>query len=176
MRTAYKVLAWLVALGVVVQAASMVYAVAGLGIWVDKEGGVFDKASGEAMFEGDVTFTGVSGFMVHGLNGMMVIPALALILLIVSFFAAKTVPNARKWAGIVFGLIVLQVALAIFAFMLSPAIGALHGVNALLLLGAAIRAQTLTTASAVTRREGASPVSVPAQSTGSSAPQPSRSV
>ena len=42
-----------------------------------------------------------------------------------------------------FGLIVLQVALAIFAFSL-PVIGALHGMNALLLLGTAIRAMALT--------------------------------
>ena len=43
-------------------------------------------------------------------------PVLGLILLIVSFFAAKVVPGARKWAGIVFGLIVLQVALAFVSF------------------------------------------------------------
>ncbi len=69
---------------------------------------------------------------------------LGLLLLIVSFLAAKTVPGARKWGGIVFGLIVLQVALAILAFAAVPAIGALHGLNALFLLGASLRAAALT--------------------------------
>ena len=43
MRTAYKVLAYLVAAEVAVQATVMVWAIAGLGKWVDG-GGVFDKA------------------------------------------------------------------------------------------------------------------------------------
>ena len=43
MRTAYKVLAYLVAAEVAVQAMVMVWAIAGLGKWVDG-GGVFDKA------------------------------------------------------------------------------------------------------------------------------------
>ena len=137
MRTAYKVFAWLVALGVVVQAASMVYAVAGLGIWVDKEGGVFDKASGEAMFEGDITFTGVSGFVIHGMNGMMVIPILALILLIVSFFAK--VPGGIKFAGLVLLAVVVQVTLGLFGH--EAAIwGMLHGINALVLFSLAVYA------------------------------------
>jgi hypothetical protein len=137
MRTAYKVLAWLVALGVVVQAASMVWAVAGLGIWIDKEGGVFDKASAEAMFEGDVTFTGVAGFMIHGMNGMMVIPALALILLIVSFFAK--VPGGIAWAAYVLGAVVVQVALGLFGHE-NAIFGMLHGVNALILFSLAVYA------------------------------------
>ena len=137
MRTAYKVLAWLVALGVVVQAASMVYAVAGLGIWVDKEGGVFDKASGEAMFEGDITFTGVSGFMIHGMNGMMVIPAIALIFLIVSFFAK--VPGGIAWAAYVLLAVVVQITLGLFGHE-NAIWGMLHGVNALILFSLAVYA------------------------------------
>ena len=43
MRTAYKVLAYLVAAEVAVQAMVMVWVIAGLGKWVDG-GGVFDKA------------------------------------------------------------------------------------------------------------------------------------
>lgn len=137
MRTAYKVFAWLVALGVVVQAASMVYAVAGLGIWVDKEGGVFDKASGEAMFEGDITFTGVSGFVVHGMNGMTIIPALALILLIVSFFAK--VPGGIAWAAYVLVAVAVQITLGLFGH--EAAIwGMLHGINALILFSLAVYA------------------------------------
>jgi hypothetical protein len=54
------------------------------------------------------------------------------------------VPAARQWAGIVVGLTVLQVGLAILAFAVAPVIGALHGLNALLLFGAAVRAMVLT--------------------------------
>ena len=137
MRTAYKVLAWLVALGVVVQAASMVYGIAGLGVWVDKEGGVFDKAGAEAIFEGDVTFTGVSGFLIHGMNGMMVIPALALIFLIVSFFAK--VPGGIAWAAYVLLAVVVQIALGLFGHE-NAIWGMLHGVNALILFSLAVYA------------------------------------
>ncbi len=136
MRAVYRVLAGLVALAVVVQAASMVYAVAGLGKWVD-EGGTFDKASGEAMIEGDVSFTGAGGFALHAIEGMMIIPALALLLLIVSFFAK--VPGGVLWAGLIFLDVILQVALGIFGHEI-PAVGALHGVNALVLFGLAVTA------------------------------------
>jgi hypothetical protein len=134
MKSAFKVLAYLIALGVVVQAASMVFAVAGLGIWVD-DGGTFDKASAEAMFEGDVTFTGVAGFMIHGMNGMMVIPALALITFVVSFFAK--VPNGIRNAAAVLALVVLQVMLGLFGHE-NAYVGMLHGVNALVLFTAAL--------------------------------------
>ena len=130
MRSAYRVIAYLIALGVVVQAASMVYAVAGLGIWVDG-GGVLDK---EAFESEDLEFTGVGGFMVHGLNGMMVIPALALILLIVSFFAK--VPGGVQWAGLVLLTVVVQVGLGLFGHE-NAIFGLLHGINALLLFSLA---------------------------------------
>lgn len=136
MRTAYKVLAWLVALGVVVQASSMVFAIAGLGNWVDG-GGVLDKASAEGMFEGDVTFTGVAGFMIHSLNGMMVIPALALIFLIVSFFAK--VPGGVTWAALVLLAVVVQITLGLLGHE-AAVWGGLHGINALILFSLAVYA------------------------------------
>src|SRR4051812_18973067 len=118
MRGVYRVLAGLVALGVVVQAASMVYAVAGLGKYVD-DGGTFDKASGDAMENGDLTFTGVGGFAVHGIDGMMVIPLLALLLLIVSFFAK--VPGGILFAGLIVLDVIVQVTLGLLGHEL-PAI------------------------------------------------------
>lgn len=134
MRTAYKVFAWLVALGVVVQAASMVWAVAGLGIWVDKDGGVLDKAA----FESEETlFPEIAGFMIHGMNGMMIIPALAVIFLIVSFFAK--VPGGIAWAAYVLLAVVVQIALGIYGH--EAAIwGMLHGINALILFSLAVYA------------------------------------
>lgn len=133
MRSAYRWLAYLIAAEVVVQAAAMVYAVAGLGIWVDRDSGVLDKAA----FESAEPFPEVVGFMIHGMNGMMVIPALALILLIVSFFAK--VPGGAKWAGLVLLAIVVQVALGIFGHE-NAVFGALHGINAFILFALAVMA------------------------------------
>ena len=124
MKQTYRVVSGLVALGVLVQAGAIA---AG---WftalhdVDK-GLVIDKNYDGNAFHG-----------IHGFVGFNVMPLLGLILLVVSFFAAKSVPGARKWGGIVFGLIVLQVALAMFAFQV-PALGALHGINALALFSTA---------------------------------------
>jgi hypothetical protein len=94
---------------VVVQAAAMVYAIAGLGIWVDRDGGVLDKAAFES---GESLFPEMVGLMVHGMNGMMVIPLLALLFLIFSFFAK--VPGGVRWAAAVFVAVVVQVALGLF--------------------------------------------------------------
>lgn len=134
MKSVYRALAYLIALEVMIQAALMAFAIAGLGIWVD-EGGVFDKANAEAMFEGDLTFTGVAGMMFHGLNGMMVIPALALIFLIFSFFAK--VPGGSKWAAFVLLAVVVQVTLGLSGHS-NPYFGMLHGFNALILFSVAV--------------------------------------
>jgi heme A synthase len=132
----YRVVAGLIALGVLVQAAAVALA------WFQVIG---DLENG-AVLDENAEFN--LGHIVHLYGGLYVIPALGLILLVVSFLAAGTVPTARKWGGIVFGLIVLQVALAILAFAAAPAIGALHGANALLLLGASLKAVSLTRAGA----------------------------
>jgi hypothetical protein len=133
MRNVYKGLAYLVALEVVVQAIAMVYAIAGLGIWVDG-GGVFDKS----VLESDESpFPEAVGLIAHGINGSMVIPLLALGLLVVSFFAR--VPGGSKWAGLVLLLVVTQATLGILGHVVAV-LGALHGLNALLLFTAALYA------------------------------------
>lgn len=132
MRTVYKVFAWLIAAEVAIQAAVMVYAIAGLGIWIESENGVLDKAAFES---GDMLFPELVGLMLHGMNGMMVIPALALIFLIVSFFAK--VPGGVKWAALTLLFVVLQVALGLFGHELAI-LGGLHGVNALILFLVAV--------------------------------------
>jgi heme A synthase len=155
LKQTYRVLAGLIALGVLVQAASVAY-------------GWFDAISAvDAGTVIDGNYEGNAGHMLHGMIGMMVIPLLGLILLILSFVAAKSIPQARKWAGIVFGLIVLQVALAFAAFS-APIIGALHGINALLLFGAAARAGALTRGTGAVGH-GAPAGAVPSQRTGTSA-------
>jgi hypothetical protein len=134
MRTAYKVLAYLVAAEVAVQAMAMVWGIAGLGKWVDG-GGVFDKAVIES--QGTPPFPEVVGILVHGINGMFVIPALALLLLIVSFFTK--VRGAIKWAVIVFVLVVVQGQLGELGHDF-PLAGAVHGLNAMALFGVALYA------------------------------------
>ena len=137
MRNAYRILAIIIAVEVVIQAMAMVFAVAGLGIWVD-EGGVLDKAAFES---DDLSFTGVGGFIVHGINGMMIIPLLGLALLVISFFAK--VPGgvkiggdrARRHRGA--GLPRASSATS------RAYIGALHGLNAFILFGSAVYAARL---------------------------------
>ena len=132
MKQTYRVLAGLVAFGVLVQAGAVAF-------------GWFDALSGlENGLVIDQNYEGNAGLTLHGIVGFIVMPALGLIFLIISFLAAKQVPSARKYGGIVFGLIVLQVLLAILAFAVAPVIGALHGLNALLLFAAAGRATMLT--------------------------------
>jgi hypothetical protein len=131
MRTVYKVLAYAVAVEVIVQATAMAFAIAGLLKWVDG-GGLLDKA----VLESDErTFPEVVGFIVHEVNGGVVIPAIALAPFICSFFAK--VPGAVKWAGLVLLLVFVQMNLG-YALRGIPALGALHGLNALLLFAAAL--------------------------------------
>ena len=137
MRTAYKVLAYIVAAEVAVQAMVMVWAIAGLGVWVDG-GGVFDKAVIEGSIEtGATPFPEVFGILVHGINGTFVVPGIALLLLIASFFTK--VRGAIKWAVIVFVLVVAQGQIGFLGHEF-PLVGALHGLNALALFGVALYA------------------------------------
>lgn len=146
MRGAYRVLANLIAVLVVVQAAAIAYAIAGLGIWVE-EGGVLDKA---AMESDEMPFDEIVGFIVHGMNGMMLIPLVALALLIVSFFAK--VPKGIPVAAGLLVLIVLQVVLGILGHSTALA-GLLHGLNALVIFVGALQAGRLASKVAPETRE-----------------------
>jgi hypothetical protein len=137
-RTVYKVLAWLIAAQVMIQAAVMVYAVAGMDKWIAEDGGVLDKATMEgAMDSGESLFPEMVGIVIHGMNGMMVIPAMALLLLIASFFAK--VPGGIKWASFVLLAVVVQVTLGLLGYG-AAIFGALHGINALILFSLAVMA------------------------------------
>lgn len=162
MKQTYRVVAGLIALGVVIQAGAIAYA------WFDAINGLDNGLVIDQNYEGN------AGHALHGIAGMYLLPLLGLILLVVSFFAARTVPGARTWAGIVFGLIILQVILAFVSFG-APIVGALHGINALAVLGTAGRAGALTRVQPPAH-QGTGPVDVPAQSTGSAAPRSTRSV
>jgi hypothetical protein len=131
MKSVYRVLAYLVALEVVIQAAAIAFAIAGLGKWIS-EGGVLDAA---AMESESTEFTGVAGFMVHGINGQMIVPLIALLLLISSFFAR--IPGGVLWAGLVVVTVAVQVLLGMLGHG-TPVLGMLHGAVALVLFTVAV--------------------------------------
>jgi hypothetical protein len=133
MRVVYRVIAYVIAAEVALQAAFMAYAVFGLGKWVD-DGGVLDSA----VIESDkMAFDEEVGFMLHGINGQMVIPALALILLIVSFFAK--VPRGVLYAVMVLVWVAVQVTLGLSGHEI-PVLGLFHGLVAFALYGTAFMA------------------------------------
>jgi hypothetical protein len=132
MRSVYRVLAYLMALEVVIQAAAIAFALAGLGAWI-QQGGVLDAA---AMESETTEFTGVAGFMVHGINGQMIIPLIALLLLISSFFAR--IPGGVLWAGLVLLTVAVQVLLGIFSRGGEPVLGLVHGAVAFVLFSFAV--------------------------------------
>ena len=146
MKKAYMVFAFLIALEVMVQASMIAWAIFGFGQWID-DGNVFNK---EVLDCDDCgwNFAEERGFMVHGLNGAMIIPALSLILLILSFFAK--VPGGIKWAAALFVLVLIQSQVLPFIDDKYSIAGLLHGVNALVIFGVAVmtgkRVKTATAA------------------------------
>jgi len=143
MRRLYSIIAWIIAGGVVVQAASIAFAMGGISHFI-QDGGVIDKALVESR---QATFTGDLGFPIHGIVGGMVIPLAAIALLIVAFFVKLR--GARLWAAIVLVLVALQITLG-YSISGMPYLGLIHGANALAVLLAAIYA-----ARHVSRRQGA---------------------
>jgi hypothetical protein len=111
----------LIAAGVVVQAAAIAFALFDI-----------EKKTDDGQLYSKDTHNG--GIELHSVLGNMVIPIIALLLLIVSFFAA--IPGGVKWAAITFGVLVLQVVLA-FAGDALPAVGVLHAINAFALAAVA---------------------------------------
>lgn len=136
MRIAFRALGIAIVALVAVQAAAHAWSSAGLGLFVEG-GGVVDLS---LMASEEAPFPEVMGFMIHGMNGMFVIPVVALALLIVSFFVR--IRGAVVWAAITFGLVILQVTLGIFGHSYSI-LGLLHGLNALVLATAALYTQSL---------------------------------
>ncbi|GAB4100354.1 hypothetical protein [Sinomonas halotolerans] len=131
MRRIYSAIAWTIAAGVVVQAASIAFGLGGMAHYI-QSGGVIDKALVESR---EATFTGDLGFPIHGIVGGMVIPIAALLLLGVAFFVK--VRGARLWAAIVLALVALQITLG-YSIADMPYLGLVHGANALAVLLAAV--------------------------------------
>lgn len=143
---AYRFFAYLIAVEVVLQASFIAFGVFGETKWIEDDGGVLNKAVLDA--DKHPTFTGAIGYGLHFLNGMMLIPLIAVIFLIVAFFAK--VPSGAKWAAIVLLLVVVQVAMGLSGIVW---LGPLHGINAFILFGTAVMAG---------KRATAAPASVPA--------------
>ena len=139
MRRTYRFLANAIAVLVVVQAGAIAWAFFGLTNWIQNENGVVDKAYLECT---DCESFGAAewGFAIHMFfNGFVLIPLVSIILLIVSFFAK--VRGGVVLAAVVLGLVVLQVfVLPALSREVGSGFGALHGVNALILMGAALGA------------------------------------
>jgi heme A synthase len=136
---AYRVLASLVALGVVVQAALVAYGIAGLGHWIYDERNTATRATFEE--DSDVDYGGKLGFDLHGQLGALWLPLIALAFLVVAFATRRSVEHGRRFAGIVLGLMVLQALLG-FATLAVPGLAVLHAVNALALFTTATYAAT----------------------------------
>jgi heme A synthase len=131
MKQAYRVLAFLIAAGVMFQAATIAYGMFGLIKWIEG-GGTLDQST-----ELTPELGGYTGFSFHATGGIFIVPAIALLFLISSFFAK--IPGGIKWALLVFGVAVLQVALGLFSHEVAG-LGWLHGLNALILFGLAVSA------------------------------------
>ena len=129
MHMAYKVLAFLIVGLVAVQAAAHAWASSGLVKYL-AQGGTIDFESTEAPPVPEFL-----GLMIHGMNGMFVIPIVAIVLLIVALVTKSS--RAIIWAGVVVGLVALQVTLGLLGHE-TTALAFLHGLNAIVLAGTAL--------------------------------------
>ena len=107
---------------------------------IDQNGLVINKACLESEAGCGGGFIAEWGFAVHMFfGGLLLIPLVTLVLLIVSFFAK--VPRGVVLAASLVGLVVLQViVLPMLSREVGSGFGALHSVNALVLMGVAIMA------------------------------------
>lgn len=137
MRSTYKFLAYAIAVLVVVQAGAIAWGFFGVSNYITNENGVIDKAYLECTEDCGSIGAAEWGFAIHMFfNGLVLIPLASLVLLVVSFFAK--VDGGVKLALLIFVLVVLQVlVLPGLSREVDASFGALHGINALLLMGAA---------------------------------------
>ena len=134
MKRTYQVFAYLIAVLVLVQAALIVYAISAFGKYIS-DGATMTPAM--INDQNNATYPGAAAFGLHWFDGALIIPVVAIIFLIISFFAK--ISGGTKWALSVFGLLVVQVALG-FVTLVQPGVGWLHGVNAFLLFSVAVLA------------------------------------
>jgi len=126
MSRAYRVLAGLIALLVLVQAAAVTYGAFTVDKTVDKA-----KDHGDTVAHASGALDGGLGYALHSVVGMVIIPVVALLLVVVSVLLRER--TALTWAALIAADVAVQVALGQAAHSV-PALGWLHGPNALVLL------------------------------------------
>ncbi len=144
MRTAYQAVAWIIAALVMVQAATHAWSSAGAAKFIEG-GGTLDLSQ----TDGPLPFVEIWGIIIHTISGMYVIPALAVILVVVGYLSH--VHGALGYALTVAGLVIMQVAFG----MMAPSftfLAFLHGLNALALFA------TVLLAANHVRTQGRTPV------------------
>ena len=136
---AYRFLALMIAVLVVVQAGAIAWGFFGVSNFIT-DGGVIDEEFLDCTEDCESIGSAEAGFAIHAFfNGLVLIPLTSLVLLIVSFFAK--VPQGVALAATIFGLVILQVfVLPALSREVGSGFGALHGINALVLMGIAIMA------------------------------------
>jgi hypothetical protein len=126
MKATYRVLAYIIAGLVVLQA-----------VWIALSSftAIHAVEAGKTLTED----SGGIGGALHGMGGMYAIPLVTIALVVVSFFAR--VAGGVKWALFVLLAVAVQIVLAFLSFML-PQIGALHGLNAFVIITLSVIAGT----------------------------------
>ncbi|KAA0974276.1 hypothetical protein FQ154_15635 [Paeniglutamicibacter gangotriensis] len=117
MRTAYKVVAHIIAAAVVIQAALIAWSMFGLI---------------PSLENGTVPGEPPLAALLHGMIGMYVVPVLVLVLVVVALLAHA----GLKWALWLLLAVAVQIALAFLAFD-AAWVGALHGINAFTIIALA---------------------------------------
>ncbi len=137
MRKTYRILGGTMSVLVVVQAMMIVFVISGLFHWID-DGNTLDQSVVDSWEDDPPTFFGsFGGFLHFFLIGTVLIPLLALIMLIVSFFAK--IPRGTALAlGIVVSVVVQVLAGQVAAS--APLVGMIHGLNAFILFGLGLAA------------------------------------
>jgi hypothetical protein len=135
----YRFLAFAIAVLVVVQAGAIAWGFFGVSNFI-QDGGVIDEEFLDCTEDCQSIGSADAGFAIHMFfNGLVLIPLTSVVLLVVSFFAK--VPKGVMLAAIIVGLVILQVVvLPGLSRSVGSGFGALHGVNALVLMGIAIMA------------------------------------
>lgn len=117
MKIAIRTVAWLIALLVALQAASIAYALMSVGHLVFSEGRTLDQN----------TEVGGAGFVIHSVVGMQIIPALSIILLILALVSRS---RTTIWlSAAVLVVVIIQIFLGMAGDDM-PAVGWVHGLVA----------------------------------------------
>jgi hypothetical protein len=138
MKTTYRIFAYLICLGVVLQAASIAFGFFGIGRWV-VAGNTLDRYT---FLDNSSQLGGYAGLAFHYVVGQAIMPLLGLVLLICSFFTRAR--NAALWASAVVVSIIVEIVLGLAAFH-GAAAGAAHGFLAIVIFAiAGIAGQRVT--------------------------------